>query len=200
MPRPSQATLQGVEAVEAVLSMTPETPSPMIGVSGNAITRLPLEECVEQVRCHVPCTAWAATRTRADWEALGSRARCASARRYRWVVRSKTKTLLKRWSFAGGSLWKRCTRSRPSRARPSTATSATTKIKKRCEIDALAAFPGMPNGGRRASRRPDPQAGAARYTTDAFLPSVPCKLHHGWRHHTSRSAWVSCTWGLRRLA
>lgn len=41
------ATLQGVEAVKAVLESTPETPSPMIGVIENKIIRQPLVEAVE---------------------------------------------------------------------------------------------------------------------------------------------------------
>lgn len=45
-----QPTLQGVEAVEALLSATPETPSYMIGVSENKITRIPLLEAVAKVR------------------------------------------------------------------------------------------------------------------------------------------------------
>jgi hypothetical protein len=32
------------------LAMTPDAPSPMIGVNGNAIVRLPLVDCVEQAR------------------------------------------------------------------------------------------------------------------------------------------------------
>ena len=43
-----QSTMQGVEAIEAILKMTPETASQMIGMNGNAITRLPLVDCVEQ--------------------------------------------------------------------------------------------------------------------------------------------------------
>lgn len=46
----SQATLQGAEAVEAVLSATPDTPSPVIGIQENKITRNPLMEAVKQVR------------------------------------------------------------------------------------------------------------------------------------------------------
>eukprot|EP01117_Protostelium_nocturnum_P009250 TRINITY_DN330_c0_g1_i1.p1 TRINITY_DN330_c0_g1~~TRINITY_DN330_c0_g1_i1.p1 ORF type:complete len:968 (+),score=198.85 TRINITY_DN330_c0_g1_i1:303-3206(+) len=41
------ATLQGVEAVEAVLDSTPETPSPMIGITENRISRKPLMEAVK---------------------------------------------------------------------------------------------------------------------------------------------------------
>ncbi|KAK9727774.1 6-phosphofructokinase, alpha subunit [Basidiobolus ranarum] len=41
------ATLQGVEAVKAVLKATPGTPSPMIGMSENKITSGPLMEAVE---------------------------------------------------------------------------------------------------------------------------------------------------------
>jgi 6-phosphofructokinase 1 len=40
------ATLQGVEAVKAVLESTPETPSPMIGIMENKICRRPLVEAV----------------------------------------------------------------------------------------------------------------------------------------------------------
>lgn len=43
-------TLQGVEAVEALLSATPETPSYMIGTQENKITKVPLLEAVAQVR------------------------------------------------------------------------------------------------------------------------------------------------------
>ncbi|KAJ3085503.1 6-phosphofructokinase, alpha subunit [Quaeritorhiza haematococci] len=41
------ATLQGIEAVDAVLRSTPETPSPMIGMSQNKITKVPLREAVK---------------------------------------------------------------------------------------------------------------------------------------------------------
>lgn len=41
------ATLQGVDAVKAVLEMTPETPSPLIGILENKIIRKPLMESVE---------------------------------------------------------------------------------------------------------------------------------------------------------
>ncbi|RPB18604.1 6-phosphofructokinase [Terfezia boudieri ATCC MYA-4762] len=41
------ATLQGVEAVQAVLDSTPETPSPMIAITENKITRKPLMEAVK---------------------------------------------------------------------------------------------------------------------------------------------------------
>ena len=40
------STLQGVEAVEAVLDATPETPSPIISIIENKITRKPLMEAV----------------------------------------------------------------------------------------------------------------------------------------------------------
>ncbi|CAE6465198.1 unnamed protein product [Rhizoctonia solani] len=43
-------TLQGVEAVNALLEATPETPSYMIGISENQITRKPLMEAVEQTQ------------------------------------------------------------------------------------------------------------------------------------------------------
>jgi hypothetical protein len=45
-----QPTLQGVEAVKALLEATPETPSYMIGIRENTITRVPLMEAVEMVR------------------------------------------------------------------------------------------------------------------------------------------------------
>jgi len=45
-----QPTLQGVEAVEAILESTPGTPSYMIGVQENKIIRVPLMEAVEKVR------------------------------------------------------------------------------------------------------------------------------------------------------
>lgn len=41
------ATLQGVEAVKAVLETTPDTPSPMIGILENKIVRQPLVEAVK---------------------------------------------------------------------------------------------------------------------------------------------------------
>lgn len=41
------ATIQGVEAVKAVLENTPETPSPMIGILNNRIVRKPLVEAVK---------------------------------------------------------------------------------------------------------------------------------------------------------
>lgn len=44
-----QPTLQGVEAVDALLESTPDTPSYMIGISENKITRIPLVEAVEMV-------------------------------------------------------------------------------------------------------------------------------------------------------
>ncbi|KAH9849701.1 6-phosphofructokinase [Lenzites betulinus] len=43
-------TLQGAEAVEALLEATPETPSYMIGVRENKITRVPLMEAVKLTR------------------------------------------------------------------------------------------------------------------------------------------------------
>lgn len=42
------STLQGIEAVEAVLEATPDTPSPMIAITENKITRQPLMEAVKQ--------------------------------------------------------------------------------------------------------------------------------------------------------
>lgn len=44
------ATLQGVEAVKAVLDFTPETPSPMIGIQENRIVRIPLVDAVKQTK------------------------------------------------------------------------------------------------------------------------------------------------------
>lgn len=41
------ATVQGCEAVHAVLEATPETPSPMIGITENVITRNPLMDAVK---------------------------------------------------------------------------------------------------------------------------------------------------------
>ncbi|CAI4063322.1 hypothetical protein N7582_002383 [Saccharomyces uvarum] len=41
------ATLQGVDAVKAVLDFTPETPSPLIGILENKIIRMPLVESVK---------------------------------------------------------------------------------------------------------------------------------------------------------
>jgi 6-phosphofructokinase 1 len=43
------ATIQGVEAVNAVLASTPETPSPMIGMRENKVIRTPLVEAVKLV-------------------------------------------------------------------------------------------------------------------------------------------------------
>ncbi|PCH42160.1 6-phosphofructokinase [Wolfiporia cocos MD-104 SS10] len=43
-------TLQGIEAVEALLEATPDTPSYMIGVRENKITRVPLMEAVAMTR------------------------------------------------------------------------------------------------------------------------------------------------------
>jgi 6-phosphofructokinase len=40
-------TLQGVEAVEAIIKSTPDTPPPMIGISQNALTQVPLMEAVK---------------------------------------------------------------------------------------------------------------------------------------------------------
>lgn len=44
------ATLQGVEAVNAVLEAKPETPSYVIGIVQNKIVRNPLEKAVQLVR------------------------------------------------------------------------------------------------------------------------------------------------------
>ncbi|ESK88789.1 6-phosphofructokinase [Moniliophthora roreri MCA 2997] len=43
-------TLQGIEAVEALMEATPETPSYMIGIQENKITRVPLMEAVAMTR------------------------------------------------------------------------------------------------------------------------------------------------------
>ena len=42
-------TLQGVEAVAALLESTPDTPSYMIGIRENKITRVPLMDAVKMV-------------------------------------------------------------------------------------------------------------------------------------------------------
>ena len=43
------STLQGVEAVEAILDSTPQTPSPVITINENEIGRKPLAESVKLV-------------------------------------------------------------------------------------------------------------------------------------------------------
>ena len=45
----TKPTLQGVEAVEALLEANPNTPSYMIGIQENKITRVPLMEAVAMV-------------------------------------------------------------------------------------------------------------------------------------------------------
>ena len=50
-------TLQGVEAVNALLQATPDTPSYMIGVRENKITRVPLMEAVAMVNLQVCCSS-----------------------------------------------------------------------------------------------------------------------------------------------
>ena len=52
----AQATLQGVNAVDALLNMTPDSPSIMLAKSGNAITRPSLMDCVEKARGTNVCT------------------------------------------------------------------------------------------------------------------------------------------------
>ena len=42
--------MQAVEAVNALLEAKPDTPSYMIGISENKITRIPLMEAVEMVQ------------------------------------------------------------------------------------------------------------------------------------------------------
>jgi 6-phosphofructokinase 1 len=44
------STLQGVEAVNAVLDATPETPTPFIAINENKITRKPLMEAVQDTK------------------------------------------------------------------------------------------------------------------------------------------------------
>jgi 6-phosphofructokinase 1 len=44
------ATVQGVQAVKAVLENTPQTPSPMIGIQNNRIVSIPLVEAVKQTK------------------------------------------------------------------------------------------------------------------------------------------------------
>lgn len=46
----SQPTLQGMEAVNALLDATPEAPSYMIGIQESKVTRVPLMEAVKMVR------------------------------------------------------------------------------------------------------------------------------------------------------
>ena len=46
---PSKPTLQGVDAVAALLESTPDTPSYMIGVQENKIIRVPLMDAVKMV-------------------------------------------------------------------------------------------------------------------------------------------------------
>jgi 6-phosphofructokinase 1 len=46
-------TLQGFEAVDALLDATPETPSYMIGMKENVVVRVPLMEAVKMVRARV---------------------------------------------------------------------------------------------------------------------------------------------------
>ena len=51
------ATLQGAEAVNAVLDSTPETPSPMIAINENKITRKPLMDAVKLTHAVAACIA-----------------------------------------------------------------------------------------------------------------------------------------------
>ena len=48
-----QPTLQGVQAVQALLDATPETPTYMIGIQENKITKVPLLEAVAQVSYYI---------------------------------------------------------------------------------------------------------------------------------------------------
>ncbi len=45
----TKPTLQAVEAIDALLEATPETPSYMIGMQENKISRVPLVEAVTMV-------------------------------------------------------------------------------------------------------------------------------------------------------
>jgi len=60
----NQGTLQGVEAVNCLLEATPETPSYMIGICENKITKIPLVQAVKQVYylslCWTNCPDWLA--------------------------------------------------------------------------------------------------------------------------------------------
>jgi hypothetical protein len=51
-----QPTLQGLDAVDALLEATPDTPSYMIGMRENRVHRVPLVEAVKMVPlyCHRP--------------------------------------------------------------------------------------------------------------------------------------------------
>ena len=48
--RTIKPTIQGVDAVEALLEATPDSPSYMIGIQENRIRRVPLVEAVKLVR------------------------------------------------------------------------------------------------------------------------------------------------------
>ena len=50
--------MQGIEAVDALLEATPETPSYMIGTSENKVTRVPLMEAVALVRLGTFSVMW----------------------------------------------------------------------------------------------------------------------------------------------
>jgi len=45
----TKGTIQGAEAVKAVLESTPDTPSVLIGINENKVTRFDLMECVRKV-------------------------------------------------------------------------------------------------------------------------------------------------------
>jgi 6-phosphofructokinase 1 len=47
-----QPTLQGLDAVDALLESTPNTPSYMIGMQENRVRRVPLVQAVKMVRLH----------------------------------------------------------------------------------------------------------------------------------------------------
>ena len=51
----NQGTLQGVDAVDCLLEATPQTPSYMIGICENKITKIPLVQAVKQVDYLSPC-------------------------------------------------------------------------------------------------------------------------------------------------
>src|SRR5271167_231461 len=73
------ATIQGVEAVNAVLDSTPETPSPMIGIRENKVTRTPLVDAVKLVSPFLVHHAY--------------------PRHIKWPKESARKTSVEPWSF-----------------------------------------------------------------------------------------------------
>jgi 6-phosphofructokinase 1 len=51
LTRAIKPTLQGVDAVDALLEATPDSPSYMIGIQENRVRRVPLVEAVKMVQC-----------------------------------------------------------------------------------------------------------------------------------------------------